>query len=469
MPAEKRGSPRWWLQKLSKQLSDRQRQLKTYDDYYEGRHPLAFASMKFEAAFGGLFKEFADNWCDLVVDAVEERLNVEGFRFGTDTKGDTRAWRIWQANQLDAESQLAHTEALVHGESFALVWFGEDDRIPEITIEHPTQVAVAYVAGSRRRRAAALKRWTDDDGFQRATVYLPDALYRFRSRTKRSDIATWADLPEVIGEAEVLNPLGVVPMVPISNRPRLLVPGRSEIHQIIPIQDAVNKLIADMLVTSEFTAAPQRWAVGLEIPKDPETGQPVAVFQHMVDRLWTSKSKDTKFGEFTQADLKAFVEGIQMLVQHIASRTRTPPHYFYLKGEFPSGESIKSAETGLVAKARRKMVHFGEGWEEVMRLGFAVIGDKRRARVQNSETIWGDPESRSESEHVDAVLKKRALRVPLRQLWSDLGYTPTQIEGFVDMLKEEAALGLAPKEPADPGEEDDEAEEGDPAGNPPAA
>ncbi len=70
--------------------------------------------------------------------------------------------------------------------------------------------------------------------------------------------------------------------------------------------------------------------------------------------------------------IKSFVTGVEMLVQHIASQTKTPPHYFYLSGQFPSGESIKSAETGLVAKVLRKQRYFGEGWEEVVRLGFKV-------------------------------------------------------------------------------------------------
>lgn len=436
-------SPAWWLRRLEAKLDERQPGIKHFDDYYSGEHRLGFASSEFRRAFGALFSRFADNWCELVVDAVEERLNVEGFRLGRDISGDQRAWRIWQTNHLDAESQTAHTEALISGESYVLVWAG-DDRVPSITVEHPAQVTVINRAGIARERAAALKRWIDDDGFRYATLYLPDAVYKFRSAVpaKEGSRTAWTDR-EVNGEPWPLpNRLGVVPVVPMVNRSRLLKPGRSELHSVVPVQDAVNKLITDLLVTSEFSAAPQRWATGIEIPKDPATGQPIQVFENLVSRLWTSKSKDTTFGEFDQADLANFVQAIEMLIQHIASQTRTPPHYFYLRGEFPSGESIKSAETGLVAKAQRKMRHFGEAWEEVMRLGFAVIGDERRARVQDSETLWGDPESRSESELADSVMKKRALGVPLQQCWADLGYSPQQIERFKEMLREEAEFGV---------------------------
>jgi len=447
-------TPLEWLAKLDKQLNRSQRALSIYDDYYEGRHPLAFATPKFRDAFGIAFREFADNWCDLVVDAVEERLNVEGFRLGANTEGDKRAWKIWQANQLDAESQLAHTEALINGRSYVLVWDGDTPGVPSITVEHPTEMVCATAAGNRRIRTAALKRWLDDSGYIFATLYLPDGIYKFRSRAKLptnriSSVSNTRWVPrELSSEVWPLpNPLGVVPVVPLHNRPRLLQPGVSEIAKVIPIQNAINKLVMDMIVASEFGAAPQRWATGLEVPKDPITGQPQEVFKTMLDRLWTTKNKDVRFGEFGATDLTNFTKGIELLVQHIASQTRTPPHYFYLSGQFPSGESIKSAETGLVAKTRRKMRHFGEGWEEVMRLSFLVIGDRRRASVTDSEVIWRDPESRSEAQHMDAVIKLKLLNIPDEILWERAGMSPQEI-GRMQLLRAEAvASGEAPAGP----------------------
>jgi hypothetical protein len=451
------GAPEWWLTRLCRLLDARRPQLERHERYYDGRHALAFASEKFRKAFGRLFDEFADNWCEIVVDAVEERLNVEGFRFGPDAAADQDAWRIWQDNQLDADSQIAHTEALLHGEAYTLVWWDPaSDRRPLITVEHPSQTIVAHEPGSRRRRVAALKKWRDDSGYLLATLYLPDAIYKYRSDTKRSEdltsLSSYRWTPREVDDEPwpLENPLEVVPVVPLVNRPRMLQPGRSEIARVIPLQDAVNKTLADLLVASEFTSFRQRWVTGMEIPRDPETNQPIEPFKAAVDRLFVSENPDTKFGEFTETNLGGYVQVIEMLVQHIASQTRTPPHYFYLRGQFPSGESIKSAETGLVAKARRKTRHFGEGWEETMRLAFLVAGNKRSAGEVAVETIWGDPESRTEGEHIDAVLKRKALEVPLPQLWEDVGYTPTQIARFEKML----ATGSPVTEPSsDPAEQ----------------
>lgn len=410
---------------LASQLQTERQQLRPLNDYYTGQQRLAFSSTKYRSAFGDLFNRFADNWCELVVDAVEERLNVEGFRLGDDTAGDTAAWDIWQRNLLDADSQIAHTEALVFGRCYASVWGDRNDQAV-IRVESPLQMIVHHDDGDRRARRAALKVWGGTWGLgpEQATLYLPDSIVKL-VRDKR-------DRWELRDEGIMTNPLGVVPVVPIVNKPRLLhAAGRSELANVVPMQDAVNKLLADLLVASEFGAFRQRWATGIELPVDPATGAELEPFKVAIDRLWTSDSADTKFGEFGATDLNNYVKAIELVVQHIASQTRTPPHYFYLSGNFPSGESIKSAETGLVAKARRKQRHFGDSWEEVMRLALAVEGQPTAG--VHMETLWGDPESRSEAELADAMMKQSTLGVPRQAIWERLGYSQVEISRFKAM------------------------------------
>ena len=458
------GSPEWWLNRLYKKLLDRRDAIATLESYYDGDHPMAFATEQFRSAFHGLFRHLSDNWCGLVVDAVEERLNVQGFRI-TDKidlqdpppppdllnpvgSADRDAWLIWQRNNMDAGSQMAHNAAFTTGLANALVWADADGKAV-ITPEHPSQTIVEKVPGSPRRRAAALKTWRDDwTGFIMATVYLPEGLFKFMSEkpVKTGGGTTRIKWVQRLVKDEswpLENPLAVVPMVPLHNKERLLDDCDSEIRTVIPIQNAVNKLVADMLVASEFQAFRQRWATGLEVPVNPDTNQPIEPFKSAVDRLWVSEDSDTTFGEFAQADLRIFVAAIEMFVQHIATQSRTPPHYFYLSGQFPSGEAIKSAETGLVAKSRRRMTHFSESWEEVMRLAFAVEDDPRKDAVL-SETLWADPESRSEGEHTDALTKLSTIGVPNEALWEKWGFSPQEIARFRQMREAEKALAPPP-------------------------
>lgn len=451
-------SPEWWLATMYRRLIVRSSKVSEFEKYYDGEHPLSFVTSEYRQEFSSMLRGVSDNWMALVVDAVEERLHVEGFRMSDDPAGDKDAWQIWQENALDADSEMLHSTALQTGAAYALVWYGEDER-PEITVEHPSQCYVAYESGSQRRRAAGLKAWIDEwTGEVRANVYLPDGIHKFIStrhvtlgdyttksgRDRSLDVLSGFWRPMDGDEGFVANPLGKVPLVEFRNRPRMLGDGRSEIADVISTQNQINKLVCDMLVAAEFSAFKQRWATGVEIPTDPMTGRTLQDYAGAVDRLWHVEEENAKFGEFGETDLTNYVAAIENRVQSLASRTRTPPHYLLgSSGSFPSGESLKATETGLIAKCRSRQRHFGESWEEVLRLSFAVLDDPRADAVM-SETIWTDPESRSEAEHTDSLLKKMSLGVPLHQLWEDAGYSQTQISRFKDMLLDEKALLRVP-------------------------
>lgn len=420
--------------KLTKQSAD----IAKYRDYYDGKHKLSFATSKYREEFDQMLREVCDNWCPIVVDAVSERMHVEGFRFSKDGKADSEAWDIWQECFLDSDSELLHTETLVAGLGFVMVW-GQDTGTgaePVITVEDPTQVYVSLYPGSRRHRQYALKKWSDDwTSDEYLNLYTADNVFKFRRKGgKLEELET------------ITNPLGVVNVVPFYNRPRTMPHSyRSEIYDILSTQDQINKILCDAIVASEFAAYRQRWATGVEVELDETTKKPVNPWETGSNRILIAPDPDSKFGAFDATDLSNYVRLLENRIQSVASRTRTPPHYLLgQSGSFPSGESLKATETGLIAKTKSRMRHFGESWEEVMRLAFAVEGDAERASYYRAETIWADPESRTEAEHVDALLKLRTLGVPIRQLWEDAGYSQEQIERMTMFAAEEsmqAAMG----------------------------
>jgi hypothetical protein len=435
----------WWLSQLEAALIARTPEIDKCEAYYEGKHNLAFATSKFREAFGRLFREFSDNWCELVVDSSVERIAVQGFRFeAEDLSGDDDAWAIWQANGLDSESVIAHTTAVKTGMAYILVGPGkvtDGVMMPEVTVEHPCEVIVATAPGKRRQRQAALKRWIDELGFLNAYLYLPDSVYVFQSER----VVTGANGPPWwVATDEIRNPLGVVPVVPIANDPDGRGNGTSDIAQVIPTQDAVNKLIADMMISAEFNAFQQRYLTGVELAEDETTQKMVNDLMSGASRLWNATNPDAKFGAFPETDLKGFVAGIELLIQHIAARTRTPPHYLLgQSGNFPSGDSLKATETGLVAKVRKKHLFFGEAWEEAIRLAFQLRGDTTRGLATDAETIWKDPESRSFGELVDGLVKLATIGVPEEFLWSKAGYSPQEIARMQEIQAEKLAAQAA--------------------------
>jgi hypothetical protein len=411
---------------MSGKLHSQAAQGRKYVNYYDAENtPLSYAQAKFQEIFGELFRGYKDNFCSLIVDSISERLNIQGFRMGPEEAADEDAQQIWQKNCLDADSNAAHIDALAQGLAGIVVWGDEDDE-PVITPESATEVTFQYAPGSRRKLDAGYREFQDDWGVIHSTLWLPDGVY-----TAERGKETWGD-PERSN-----NPLGRVPIVPLLNRKRLKQKPFSELAGIIPVQDAINKVSADAIVASEFAAFPQRIITGLE-PFEDTDEERRAMLKAYIDRILTFDGEKVNFGTFDSADLKNYVALIDMLVQHMASQSRVPFHYFLLNGgQAPSGESITAAEAGLVAKARERMLHFGESWEEALRLAFLVKGDPR-AEAFDAEVIWADPEHRQKSTLVDALGKsKEMLEIPKRQLWEDYGYTPQQIARFDEMREEE--------------------------------
>jgi hypothetical protein len=420
-------TPAEWLALLEKRLDARWARMRTLDDYFEGRHPMAFATSQFREAFGALLATMSDNWCQIVVTSSARRLKVQGFRFGDADGADDAAWAIWQANGMDAQASLVHTEAIKLGESYWLVEPPMNGReYPRITCEHPQEMIVAHAPGDRRTRLAALKRWPGDDGYWYATLYLPDRVWKLRSQQKRDKTAggsiNWTSRP---GDEGGQNPLRLVPVVPICNAPTMLGGGTSDLAPGIPLQNAIDKLCADMLVASEFAAFRQRVMSGVELPP-PGTPERAEIMSG-VARMLTVEDPDAKVYDLPATDLKNYVNAIEMFIQHLAAQTNTPPHYLLGSMVNISGDALAAAESGLVSKVESKKEPIGEGHEDAMRLAFLSMGDTAKAGADDAETLWAPSERRSFAQVVDGAVKLAQIGFPPETVMEELGWSPQRI------------------------------------------
>ncbi len=457
-------TPEQWLKLLSAKLDDQAKKVDRLEKYNDGDHPLPKPPESLSAevfaeacnAFRALAKMGVTNWVRLVARAPSERLSVVGFRFGESTTSARDVWDIWQRNHLDADSRLVHDTSFAATTAYALVWADADGH-PVITPEHPSQMIVAYVAGSRRRRAAALKRWLDDDGRWLATVYLPDGLYKFQSTTTKPTGADvkWGER-EVPGETWPLaNPLGVVPVVEFACNPGLKVRpfggGVGEFEPVLSIQDRINKTVFDRLATGESQAFRQRYAIGWEPDVDPVTKKvdPRQVFRASQSILWTFPDDKTKVGEFSQADFAPFIKAVESDVNAMAAITQTPPTYLLGAMVNISGDALQAAETGMVSKTTAHRDQFSESWEEVLRLALRVIGDPR-ADDQQSAVMWADIERVTWAQKMDALTKMLGLGVPVTEVWARIpGVGPPDVDRWLAMKSVEPTPELTLKDKVD--------------------
>lgn len=443
---------------LEGELLNRQAFTELADGYYRGEHPLRFASEEFADYFAHRYAGFADNWVPVVADSPVERLTVVGFQPAGQV--DAEAWRVWQVNNLDSDSQLGFLAAVLAGRSHVLVWGDPDDPdTPCVSFEDASQAIVGYYPGSRYKRRAALKEWQDGDSMH-AVLYTADEAWHFeRPVTRQEKTPQMADfdeeadgwLPSASGgipEYQV-NPMGLVPMIELPNRPMLFGDPLSDVAPVIPLQDACNLLWAHLLTASDFAAIPQRYVLGAEAPADPlldEDGQrigstPQDLTPYKLARMLWVPDENASAGSWPAAQLSAYGDVIENVIGHLAAQTRTPSHYLIGKMANLSSDALIAAEAGLVKRTNEKQLWFGAALREVMRLVALAQGDQGRAdSYRSGRVLWADTESRSQAQLVASLVQLKGIGWPFEDLARRYGLTPEEVEQLLKMREDEAAM-----------------------------
>lgn len=428
------------LSQLSAELDRRGSEHNILTAYRNGDAPLpaAVKQAKITSAYQVLMPFASSNWSGLIVDSVLDRLALSGIR-SEDSAAAEAVWGVWQDNQMDSESKLAHDATLTDGRCFALIW-PDSAGNPQITLDDSSQMIVAYQEGSRRHRVAALRRWVDEDDVPYATLYRPEGIYKFVGKkgsvgksinpaigpltagqagigeTVRRFIANidpkksdW-QMREVPDEEWPLpNPTGVVPVVEIAVNRRLK-PGifgsaSGEFAHSTGHIDRINILTFLGLVVAFWMGFPLRTVIGEKLLKDDE-GNILAPFRAMGDEVAQFENPDVKLEQFQAADLKNL--SVEEHVKQLAAITKTPAHYLIAEMVNLSADAIRAAEAALNSKVTNHKASLGEGWEEVLRIAGMML-DNPVDLSPRAEVLWEDHEARSMAERADAALKLKEI------------------------------------------------------------
>lgn len=428
------GSPEWWRDRLLEQYEEdydaRSRDAALYDtqsappDYPE----------QYSEVYRRLLRLSRTPWGRLVVDIVNERLSVRGFQIGESTNLDAELWQMFRRNRMDALERQVHREALALGTSYISVW--SDGGPSKMVHESAMSMVHETAPGDPHETAAAQKVWFDShQGIIRVNLYLPDAIYKWssdrtiqedgwRNSIKGNSKPAWNEMESVD------NPSGVVPIIPFVVRPDWEGYGNSDLSDLHDTIGRINHMVSNTLLAIELGALRVRWATGLEIPKDPETGQPIEPFQVALDRLWTSEDPETRFGSFDQTDIRPYLSAVSDAIGQLSAVSRIPTLYFNQTdlSNPPSAASLEASETGLINKVRERADRFAESWEQVAYLATLFSGERETLAPEEIHTLWDDPRTRSEAQTVDAAVKLHSIGMPFEALMEFVGYSPTEIE-----------------------------------------
>lgn len=359
-------------------------------------HLERLGSRKFREVFGAVF-DLSDNLCSAVVDSVADRLKIIDVEPGeeADAALAEKAWGIWQRNRMDVRAPETHHEALMNGDGYALVW--PDGVTGEAVIWSipACDMAVTYDANRPGVISRAARVWFDEeDERTHIDLYLsdPDRVERYASKAKRKQGSAAGNVnhfePYIginSGGVEIESVQEHQWGMPIVHFPNLRFHGYgvSELSNVLPLQRALNKTLIDLMVAQEFSAFRQRWATGIddgdggEDPSGtPAEGKPAGPpFAHGVDTMFVSQNELAKFGSFDATDITQYVQVLENHRAEIARVSGTPLHYLFItKGDFPSGEAMKSAEARFTAKVEKRQSSFGNRWEDVLAVALRIEG-----------------------------------------------------------------------------------------------
>jgi len=451
------------VNRIYARLAGRRSVFQTREDYYNGLQPLSFATDEWRKANAARYSGFSDNWTRPVVDAEAERLRHTGIKIGDSAEAGKALWEQWLLNEMEMQSSQGFVASLTNSRSFVIVW-GNTDNEPVISWEHGSDVEIEYDWANPRVRKAALKTWVDETT-EFATLYSADAVWKFqRGRFKSaSDRESQAEQAKVRSEADggwearrgaadntwpLENPMGVVPVVEVPNRPTLKGDPISEIQGVIPMQDAINLLWAYMFLAADYASMDARVIMGQEPPKIPvldgngqHLGDKVVEMRDLQEKrfLWLT-GENAKIDSFPSASLEQFTKVIEKAVGHIAAQTRTPPTYLVTTAGMSNvnGEGLKASEIGLVKKTLEFQTFATPALREVYRLVALAMGDTALAKQTRLATIaWMNPEIRSEAQLADALTKKRAIGYPFEYILELDGLDPVEVKRVMDMREDE--------------------------------
>ena len=387
--------------------------------YAAGTQPLVYSTDRLRSAFGNINARFSQNWLAVVLDSELDRMALTGLDV-EDKAANTALDAVYSEQMIGADAHEAHRAALITGESFVIVWPAEDTGEPEIYYNDPRLCHVFYKADKPKVKEFACKWWVDAGGYH-LTLYYPDRLEYYISPKSDTPTSYNAFQPAQVPQAP--NPYDTIPVFHLRTSPR---EARSVLSDVLTLQDAVNKLLADMMVAAEYGAFPQRYVIAHSDTTSLKNG-PNMVWEIPAN---DGQGENTQVGQFAATQLENYFGSIDKLANSIAIISRTPKHFFYNTGAALSGEALMAMEAPLTKKTEQHMALFGGTWREIgaFLLRLMSMGDYKPVDVV---PVWKPPQSIQPYTQAQTRQLSTAAGIPLETvLKRDEGWTDADIQAM---------------------------------------
>ena len=431
--------------------------------YYDGEHGSLLTKRQTEF-LGALVENeefpFAHNLVKSVVDTLRERLCVTGVTVHNEAtqEGDENLigvamWEWWEASRLDAQQIRLYRRALRDSAAYVIVDFDSEAGVPKFNLhkldagEKEPGIVVHRDPNDENKIMYASRYWVTDvdplqpgkQGVERKTVYLPDRILKY----VRSSSASGPPWVAIVDEGDASWP---IPWVDRQGKPLGVAviefqnPGGSEIEQIIPLQNGLNKSWLDLFAAADASGFPvvvvsyqTNGNVPINQTQDDADDEGADELRLSPGRL--IEVNDATVTRMQPGDMSQIISVIDRTEQAISGVSRTPIYYLKpLGGDVPSGEALKQLESGLVRRAEERQLVFGQSWQDAFALAYRVnqvYGVRLPEQPKLSIDItWQDANVRNELAITQVAEAHQRLGIPQEEIWKELGKTPEQIAEF---------------------------------------
>lgn len=349
------------------------------------------------------------NFLRFLVASRVQAMYIDGYR-APRANDDAPAWRVWQANGMDARQIGIHRAALSYGASYATVLPGEP--LPVMRGVSPRHMTAVYGDDDAWPVMALQRRRSDWRLIDQTTVYRlvkgEDGHSGFRV------IETAEHGARVAGEA-------VCPVVRYRDTDDLDDPVCGLVEPNMALQDQINITSFGLQVAQHYGAFRQRYILGWTAETEQQR------LQASASKLWTFEDPEITVGEFQQTQLTGYIESREATLRHLATVSQTPAHELLGQLVNLSAEALAAAEASHRRAVTENQAVIGEAHEQALALASGYLGLEPDP---SASVRWRDTESRSLAQAADALGKLAGqLGIPPAELWEKVpGVTDQELE-----------------------------------------
>jgi len=344
-----------------------------YDAYYNGDHAVDIPP-KVKAALESELGT-VNNYCRVVVDSAVEyicsgELGIEVKHDGTNQAEADEAERllydVYESNGLLFEEMLKAITVMGKKGDVFLKLYIENDEI-KIRILRPEICFPRYRSDDYKEMIYCAIQWFDEDSLlvPSSNGRIENDGRKWKAQVFRSDIVEYyelADSSEIIGPFQSFqrsewqlmdvqdNILGFIPIIHIRNSLDDLEFGVSDLQVMIDLQDALNKIITDMLLTMDNQAFQRIVMFGGQTPK----GHKISMEPGSIIEV---PNENGSLQVVDAADITPFIQAMDRIIDQICTITSIPKTVFAKsEGGSVSGYALRMHYLSLEHKCKRKEI-----------------------------------------------------------------------------------------------------------------